>query len=238
MWMSFDQHILYIHSGISFTSTNVICDEIGQVVSNKWHIHYRYYLHQLKCNTSDGTKSLYDVLRTKLWIAGIWTYYRKQEGICSLRTKWFAPMFAVIMTKMPWCCVQRNLHQRCPMTGQPTPYRKISASCWQHGQMHRYIRQELPCWYHTKCVMCKMCGNSYALTHCDPVIPYDDIDLGQHWLRLLLATWLHQAITRTNVVQLLIPNTADILPIVTCMSVLSSKFEWKYVNMLSFACNI
>ena len=114
-------------------------------------------------------------------LSGIYTYYRKQEGIYSLRTKWVAPMLAVIMTMMPWCCVQQNLHQRCLMTGQWTPYRKISASCWQHGQMHRYIRRELPCWYHSKCVMCKMCGNSYALTHCDPGILYDDIEIWRNY---------------------------------------------------------
>ena len=31
------------------------------------------------------------------------------------------------------------------------------------------------------------------------VTPYGDIDLGQHWLRLWLVAWQHQAITWTNV---------------------------------------
>ena len=37
------------------------------------------------------------------------------------------------------------------------------------------------------------------LTHCGLVTPYDDIDLGQHWLRLWLGAWRHQAITWTSV---------------------------------------
>ena len=38
-----------------------------------------------------------------------------------------------------------------------------------------------------------------ALTHCGLVTPYDDINLGQHWLRQWLVARRHQAITRTNV---------------------------------------
>ena len=37
------------------------------------------------------------------------------------------------------------------------------------------------------------------LTLCGLVMPYGDIDLGQHWLRLWLVAWQHQAITWTNV---------------------------------------
>ena len=37
------------------------------------------------------------------------------------------------------------------------------------------------------------------LTLLGPVTPFGDIDLGQHWLRLWLAAWWHQAITWTNV---------------------------------------
>ena len=37
------------------------------------------------------------------------------------------------------------------------------------------------------------------LSHCGLVMPYGDIDLGQHWLRYWLAVWRHQAITWTNV---------------------------------------
>ena len=44
------------------------------------------------------------------------------------------------------------------------------------------------------------------LTHCDMrlthwglVTPYDDIDMGQHWLQQWLAAWRHQAINRTNI---------------------------------------
>ena len=33
------------------------------------------------------------------------------------------------------------------------------------------------------------------LTHCSLVMPYDDINLGQHWLRSWLVAWWHQAIT-------------------------------------------
>ena len=33
------------------------------------------------------------------------------------------------------------------------------------------------------------------LTHCGPVTPYGDRDLGQHWLRQWLVAWRHQAIT-------------------------------------------
>ena len=36
------------------------------------------------------------------------------------------------------------------------------------------------------------------LTHCGPVMPYDDEDLGQHWLRQWLVAWWHPAITRNN----------------------------------------
>ena len=31
------------------------------------------------------------------------------------------------------------------------------------------------------------------------MMPYGDIDLGQHWLRWWLGVWWHQAITWTNV---------------------------------------
>ena len=37
------------------------------------------------------------------------------------------------------------------------------------------------------------------LTHYGLVTPYGDTDLGQHWLRLWLVAWRHQAITWTNV---------------------------------------
>ena len=40
---------------------------------------------------------------------------------------------------------------------------------------------------------------SLSLTHCGLVMPYGDIDLGQHWLRWWLVAWRHQAITWTNV---------------------------------------
>ena len=36
------------------------------------------------------------------------------------------------------------------------------------------------------------------LTHCDSVIPYVNIDLGQHWVRLWLGAWWHQDIAWTN----------------------------------------
>ena len=39
----------------------------------------------------------------------------------------------------------------------------------------------------------------FILTHCDLVMPYGDIDLGQHWLREWLVAWRHQAIIWTNV---------------------------------------
>ena len=37
------------------------------------------------------------------------------------------------------------------------------------------------------------------LTHCGLVMPYGSRDLGQHWFRLWLVAWRHQAITWTNV---------------------------------------
>ena len=37
------------------------------------------------------------------------------------------------------------------------------------------------------------------LPHCGLVMPYGDMDLGQHWLRQWLVAWWHQAITWTNV---------------------------------------
>ena len=37
------------------------------------------------------------------------------------------------------------------------------------------------------------------LTHCGLVMPYGDINLGQHWLRKWLVVWQHRAITWTNV---------------------------------------
>ena len=37
------------------------------------------------------------------------------------------------------------------------------------------------------------------LTFCGLVTPYGDIALGQHWLRIWLVAWRHQAITRTNI---------------------------------------
>ena len=37
------------------------------------------------------------------------------------------------------------------------------------------------------------------LTHCGLVAPYGNMELGQHWLRLWLVAWRHQAITWTNV---------------------------------------
>ena len=36
-------------------------------------------------------------------------------------------------------------------------------------------------------------------THCGMVMPYGDIELGQHWLRAWFVAWWHQAITWTNV---------------------------------------
>ena len=40
---------------------------------------------------------------------------------------------------------------------------------------------------------------THGSTHCGPVMPYGDRDLGQHWLRWWLVAWRHQAITWTNV---------------------------------------
>ena len=37
------------------------------------------------------------------------------------------------------------------------------------------------------------------VTHCGLVMPYGDIDLGQHWHRLRFVAWWHQAITWINV---------------------------------------
>ena len=37
------------------------------------------------------------------------------------------------------------------------------------------------------------------LTHCGLVMPYGDIDLGQHWLRHWLVAWQHQTITWTSI---------------------------------------
>ena len=42
-------------------------------------------------------------------------------------------------------------------------------------------------------------ANREVLTHCGLVMPYNEIDLGRHWLRQLLLVWRHQAITWTNV---------------------------------------
>ena len=39
----------------------------------------------------------------------------------------------------------------------------------------------------------------HILTHCGLVMQYDDIDLGQHWLRYWLGARWHHAITWTNV---------------------------------------
>ena len=39
----------------------------------------------------------------------------------------------------------------------------------------------------------------FGLTHWGLLMPYGDIDLGQHWLRLWLDAFRHQAITWTNV---------------------------------------
>ena len=41
------------------------------------------------------------------------------------------------------------------------------------------------------------CSCLNVLTHCGLVIPYGNIDLGQHWLMYL--AWWHQAVTWTNV---------------------------------------
>ena len=43
------------------------------------------------------------------------------------------------------------------------------------------------------------CNKTPYLTYCDLVTPYNDIDLGQHWLSQCRVPWRHQAITRTNV---------------------------------------
>ena len=43
------------------------------------------------------------------------------------------------------------------------------------------------------------CLCTLFLTHWGLVAPFSDIDLGQHWLRLWLVAWRHQAITWTNV---------------------------------------
>ena len=39
---------------------------------------------------------------------------------------------------------------------------------------------------------------NYGLIHCGILTPCGNIDLGQHWLRYLLAAWCRQAITWTN----------------------------------------
>ena len=39
----------------------------------------------------------------------------------------------------------------------------------------------------------------FKITHHGLVMPYDDIYVGQHWLRKWLVAWWHQAITGTNV---------------------------------------
>ena len=45
---------------------------------------------------------------------------------------------------------------------------------------------------------------SIYLTHCGLMTPYGDIDLDQHWLRLCLVAWRHQATAWTNFDLLLI----------------------------------
>ena len=42
-------------------------------------------------------------------------------------------------------------------------------------------------------------GNVITLTHCGLVVPYGDIDLGQHRLRWWLLTWWHKVITWTYI---------------------------------------
>ena len=72
-----------------------------------------------------------------------------------------------------------------------------------HGEV---ITVYLSAWIsnYTHCIMCDeiidLCHNfDGSLTHWGLLTPYGDRDLGQHWFRLWLVAWRHQAITWTNV---------------------------------------
>ena len=59
--------------------------------------------------------------------------------------------------------------------------------------------QLLSVWYHHYHQIEKLTHCDMRLTHWGLVTPYDDIDMGQHWLQQWLAAWRHQAINRTNI---------------------------------------
>ena len=60
------------------------------------------------------------------------------------------------------------------------------------GIIHNYNKS---CSYSNNiCVV----SNRIAVIHCGQVMPYSNIDRGQHWLRQWLVAWWHQAITWTN----------------------------------------
>ena len=52
----------------------------------------------------------------------------------------------------------------------------------------------VPCNWHLSQMMIY---HRRTLNHCGLVTPYGNMDLGQHWLRLWLVAWWHQAITLT-----------------------------------------
>ena len=67
---------------------------------------------------------------------------------------------------------------------------------WAPEGMRNNIQWCLDCLF-PKMIQCLPL--SLTLTHCGLVMPYGDLELGQHWLRYWPVTWQHQAITWTNV---------------------------------------
>ena len=83
------------------------------------------------------------------------------------------------------------------------------------------------------------CSGLSELTHCGLVTPYGDRDLGQHWLRLWLVAWRHQAITWTNVdlpsVRSIGIHLSAILQEILQQSI--TKISWK-ITFLKFLWNL
>ena len=82
--------------------------------------------------------------------------------------------------------------QSCVFLEAIVPWRWLATIIKQHGHAAEYWDVVL--------VNKEMFDQSRTgiLTHCGPVMPYGNINLGQYWLRQWLVSWWHKATTWTN----------------------------------------
>ena len=92
-------------------------------------------------------------------------------------------------------------------------------------------------WMYAK--MCKIYRSCLvsALNNCGFVTPYSDIELEQHWVRLWLVAWRHQAITWTNIDLSSVKSCAlHLRALPYCYMIKITKTDYAMAKLLSYNC--